>query len=105
MRKTKRKHREKTRKTSRKPLTTRLKIKFFKSEFKKKEVKFLRYIVGREDIKSDLEKIRMLKKWSRFIKIKEIQSLMDFVNYYRKLVLELSKTVYLLNLLLKKKKK
>ena len=62
MRKTKEKYREKTRKTLEKLLTIKLRIKLFKSEFKKKEVKFLRYIVGREDIKPDSEKIRILKK-------------------------------------------
>ena len=45
MRKTKEEHREKIRKTLKKLLTIELRIKFFKSEFKKKEVKFLRYII------------------------------------------------------------
>ena len=62
MRKTRKKHRERIRKILKKLLTTRLRIKFFKNEFKKKEVKFLRYIVGQGDIKSDLKKIRILKK-------------------------------------------
>ena len=62
MKKIKKEHRKKTRKTLKKLLKIRLRIKFFKSEFKKEEVKFLRYIVGRRDIKPDPEKIRMLKK-------------------------------------------
>ena len=56
------KHRKKTRKTLEKLLKTGLRIKFFKSEFEKKEVKFLRYIIERGDVKSDLEKIKILKK-------------------------------------------
>ena len=62
MKKTKREHRERIRKTLKKLLKTGLKIKFFKNEFKKEEVKFLKHIVGREDIKSDSKKVRMLKK-------------------------------------------
>ena len=72
IRKIKEEHREKIRKTLRKLLTTELRIKFFKSEFEKEEVKFLRHIIGREDIKSDSKKVRVLKEWSRFTKVKEI---------------------------------
>ena len=62
MEKIKEEHRERVRKTLRKLLKTELKIKFFKNKFEKEEIKFLRYIIGRERIKSDLEKIRILKK-------------------------------------------
>ena len=62
MKKTKKEHRKRIRKTLRKLLIIRLKIKFFKSEFKKEEIKFLRYIIEREDIKPDPEKIRILKE-------------------------------------------
>ena len=105
MRKTRKEYRERTRKTLEKLLTIELRIKLFKSEFEKKEVKFLKYIVGQKDIKSDPKKIRVLKEWSRFTKIKKVQSLMDFINYYRKLSSKLLETTYLLNQLLKKKRK
>ena len=62
MRKTKEEHRERTRKTLEKLLKTELRIKFFKSKFKKEEVKFLRYIIGQKDIKSDSKKVKILKK-------------------------------------------
>ena len=62
MKKTKKEHRERTRKTLRKLLKTGLRIKFFKSEFEKEEVKFLRYIIERESIRPDSEKIRVLKE-------------------------------------------
>ena len=45
MKKTKKEYREKIRETLRKLLKTRLRIKFFKSEFEKEKVKFLRYII------------------------------------------------------------
>ena len=62
MKKTRKEHRERIRKTLEKLLQTKLRIKLFRNEFEKEEIKFLEYIVGREDIKSDPEKIRMLKK-------------------------------------------
>ena len=97
MKKTKEEHRKRIRKTLRKLLKTKLRIKLFKNEFEKEEIKFLRHIIGRGDIKSDPKKVRVLKEWSRLTKIKKIQRLMDFVNYYRKLTLRLSKMTYSLN--------
>ena len=45
MKKIKTEHRERTRKILRKLLIIRLRIKFFKSEFEKKEIKFLRHVI------------------------------------------------------------
>ena len=62
MRKTKKEHRERIQRTLKKLLKTELRIKFSKSEFEKEEIKFLRYIIGRESIRSNPEKIKILKK-------------------------------------------
>ena len=62
IKKTKKEHRKRTRIILKKLLTTKLRIKFFKNKFEKEEVKFLRYIVERGDIKPDSEKIKILKK-------------------------------------------
>ena len=62
IKKTRKEYRERIRKILEKLLKIELRIKLFKSEFKKEEIKFLRYIVGREDIKLDSEKIKVLKK-------------------------------------------
>ena len=72
MRKTKEKHRKRTRETLRKLLTAELRIKLFKSEFEKEEVKFLRHIIGRGNVKSDPEKVKVLREWSRSTKIREV---------------------------------
>ena len=45
MKKTRTEYRKRTRKILGKLLTTRLRIKLFKSEFEKKEVKFLRHVI------------------------------------------------------------
>ena len=105
MKKIKKEHRKKTRKTLKKLLKVRLRIKFFKNEFEKEKVKFLEHIIRKGDIKSDPKKIRILRKWSRSIRKKEVQELINFVNYYRKLTLKLSEMTYSLNQLLKKGKK
>ena len=62
IKKTKKEHREKIRKILRKLLTTELRIKLFKNEFKKKKVKFLRHIIEQRDIRSDPKKVRVLRK-------------------------------------------
>ena len=62
MKKTKRKYQKKTRKILEKLLKIELKIKLFKNEFEKKKVRFLRYIIERENVKPDSEKIRILKE-------------------------------------------
>ena len=62
MRKTKKKHRERIRKTLRKLLKTELRIKFSKNEFEKEKIKFLRHIIKKRDIKLDSKKIRMLRE-------------------------------------------
>ena len=105
MKKIKKEHREKTRKTLEKLLKIGLRIKLFKSKFEKEEIKFLEHIIEQRDIRPNPKKVRMLKEWSRPTKIKEIQSLMDFANYYRKLTFKLLETTYLLNQLLKKERK
>ena len=45
IRKTKKKHRKRTRKTLEKLLTVKLRIKFSKSKFEKEEIKFLGHII------------------------------------------------------------
>ena len=62
MKKTRKEYRERIRKILKKLLTTELKIKFFKNEFKKKEIKFLEHIIKQEDIRLNPEKIRILKE-------------------------------------------
>ena len=62
IKKIKKEHRKRIRKILKKLLKTRLRIKLSKSEFEKKEVKFLEYIIGQENIRPDSEKVRILKK-------------------------------------------
>ena len=62
IKKMKKEYQERIRKVLKKLLKVELRIKFFKSKFKKEEVKFLRHIIRQESIKSDSEKVKTLKK-------------------------------------------
>ena len=62
IKKIKEEHRKRIRKILKKLLKTELKIKFSKNEFEKEEIKFLKYIIERERIKPDSEKIKTLKE-------------------------------------------
>ena len=62
MKKTKKEHRKRIRRTLRKLLKIELRIKLFKSKFEKEEVKFLGHVIGRESIRLDPEKVRILKE-------------------------------------------
>ena len=62
IKKIKEEHRKRVRKTLKKLLKIRLRIKFSKSEFEKEKIKFLRHIIKRERVKPDSEKIRVLKE-------------------------------------------
>ena len=62
MKKTKKEYRKRIRNILKKLLKIELRIKLFKSKFEKEEIKFLRYIIEREGIKLDSEKVRTLKK-------------------------------------------
>ena len=62
MKKIKKELKRRTRQILKKLLKTKLRIKFSKNEFEKEEIKFLRYIIKRENIRSDPEKIKILKK-------------------------------------------
>ena len=62
IKKTKKEHRERIRRTLKKLLKIELRIKFSKSKFEKEEVKFLGYIIEKEGIKLDSEKVKTLRK-------------------------------------------
>ena len=62
IKKIKEEHRKRIRRILRKLLKIELRIKFFKNEFEKEEIKFLRHIIKRKGIKSDSKKIKVLRK-------------------------------------------
>ncbi len=82
----------------------RLKIKLRKCKFCKSKIKYLGYIVRRNDLRSDLAKIEKVKNILRLIKMKELRAVLRLFNYYKKFVKEYLKIVSPLYKLLKKEK-
>ena len=53
-----------------------------KSEFHKKEVKFLGSIIITKGIRMDQEKVKAVTKWPEPKNTKEVQAFLDFANFY-----------------------
>ena len=58
-----------------------LKLKPEKCEFNKLEVEFLRYIIGINGIKMDLNKITAIRDWPQPTTVKEVQAFLGFANF------------------------
>ena len=63
-----------------------LKLNPKKCEFNKPEVKFLRYIIGIEEIKIDSEKIKVIQQWPTPTSVKEVQAFLGFANFNRQFI-------------------
>ena len=53
-----------------------------KCDFDMKEILILGVIVGREQVKMEQEKIKVVKEWKTLMKVKDIESFLGFVNFY-----------------------
>ena len=68
-----------------------------------KEIPILGVIVGKEQIKIKQEKIKIVKEWKTLTKIKDVESFLGFVNFYRQFIQNFSHITKLLNELKEKK--
>ena len=68
-----------------------LQVKSEKSLFHCKEVHFLGFIVTSEGLQMNSEKIQSVVKWPVLKNVKEVQSFLEFVNFYRKFIEKYSK--------------
>ena len=75
-----------------------------KCQFHKKQVEFLRYIVGVDGIRISLGKIAVIREQLRPQIVKEIQSFLGFTNFNRRFIKEYSKKALLLTEATKKEK-
>ncbi len=57
-----------------------------KSEFNITETKFLEMIIERDEIKMNFEKIKAIVEWDTSNHVKEIQTFLKFVNFYRRFI-------------------
>ena len=63
-----------------------LRLKPEKCEWSKEEVKFLGFMIGRNSIRIDPDKLRAVHEWKTPTNVKEVQSFLGFVNYNRKFI-------------------
>jgi hypothetical protein len=71
----------------------RLYVKLFKYEFDKKEITFLKYVIGVYGIRINNVKIRIIFDWSILKSFKDIQIFINFANFYRRFILRFSKII------------
>ena len=74
-----------------------LKLKASKCEFFRSEVTYLGHVVSQAGIKTDPEKIRVLKDWPVPKSIKDVRKLLGFAGYYRRFVKGFARIVRPLN--------
>ena len=79
-------HREHVRKVLKRLQEYRLLIHPDKSEFHRKKVTYLGFIISPDRISMDPEKIQAIAEWPRPESVKDIQSFLGFANFYRKFV-------------------
>ena len=79
-----------------------LKLKPEKCNFFKTEIEFLGYIVTMEGLKMDPKKVKDVVEWLLPTLVKEIQSFLEFANFYRRFIKEYSKVARLLTNLTRK---
>jgi len=68
------------------------------------EIPILGVIIGKEQVKMEQEKIKTVKEWKMPMKVKDIESFLGFVNFYRRFIQNFSHTAKPLNELKGKKK-
>ena len=61
-------------------------IKPEKCDFHKQEVLYLGFLIGRDGMSIDPEKLQAVKDWERPTNVKEVRSFLGFINYNRKFI-------------------
>ena len=71
----------------------RIYLNIKKCQFNIIEVKYLRLIIIIEDIKINSDKIKIIRDWKTSRCLKNVQAFLDFVNFYRRFILNYSRIV------------
>ena len=76
-----------------------------KCEFFVNEVKYLDFIIIIESVKINSKKVQAIFNWKTFLNIKNVQTFLNFVNFYKKFIAEYSKLIQLFIVLIKTSEK
>src|SRR5258705_6142541 len=68
----------------------RLFLKPEKCKFEQKEVEYLRLVISKDHVAMDPTKVHRVTEWPTPMKVKEVQSLLGFVNFYQKFICDFS---------------
>jgi hypothetical protein len=79
-------------------------VKRKKCTFGKEEVRYLGFIVGKGQVKTDSGKVEVVSKWPVPRDQKEVRGFLGLVNYYQKFIHRYAHIVALLNELLRKER-
>ncbi len=91
--KTRKKHRDHVKLVLKRLREAELQINIRKCKFNVEETVFLEVIVSELDLRMNLSKMTVIVSWITSINLKEIQSFVKFVNFYRRFIKNFSKLV------------
>ena len=74
-----------------------------KCDFNMEEIPILGVIIGKGQVKIEQEKIKVVKEWKMPMKVKDIESFLEFANFYRRFIQNFSHMTKPLNELKEKK--
>ena len=74
-----------------------------KYDFNIEEIPILRVVVGKGQIQMEQEKIKAVKEWKTPTRVKDVESFLEFINFYRCFIQNFSHTAKPLNKLKGKK--
>jgi len=78
-------------------------FKQLKCDFNMEEIPILEVIVGKGQVKMEQEKIKVVKEWKTPIKVKDVESFLEFANFYQYFIQNFNHTARPLNELKGKK--
>ncbi len=70
-----------------------LQVDIQKCEFNVEKTVFLEVIVSEQDLRMNFIKVKVIVNWATSINLKEVQSFVRFVNFYRRFIKDFSKLV------------
>ncbi len=70
-----------------------LQVNIWKCEFNVEETVFLKVIVSEQSLRMNFIKVKVIVNWTTSINLKEVQSFVRFINFYRHFIKDFSKLV------------